>query len=248
MNNASYGRLTGSIIAAWFVLALSASALHVFETKPNAPPIPVGVSALTPIIVFLIWFAASPGFRRFALSLNPVNLTFVQSWRIAGLAFLTLYAAGLLPGFFALPAGWGDIATGATAPLAALKLANFSRRRGFIFWQILGMIDLVTAVASGTAARLISPHGVPTAVMTVLPMSLIPTFAVPLFFILHITSIAQARQWKELRDPDIEKRFSTPAPAGPRVTGLSGGGLTRTSESDAYQRTVATQPTRTLRC
>ncbi len=222
MTNTSYGRLTAGIVAAWFVFALSASALHVFETKPGAPPLPVGISALAPIIVFLLWFAASAGFRRFALSLNPGTLTFVQSWRIAGLTFLTLYAAGLLPGFFALPAGWGDIAIGATAPLAALKLANFSRRRGFIAWQILGMIDLVTAVASGTAARLISPHGVPTAVMTVLPMSLIPTFAVPLFFILHIICITQARQWKELRDSDVKKRFPAAVQAGPRMDGLSG--------------------------
>jgi len=211
MNNTSYGRLTAGIIAAWFVFAISASALHLFETKPNVPPLPVGIAALSPIIVFLIWFAASASFRRFALSLNPGTLTFVQSWRIAGLAFLTLYAAGLLPGFFALPAGWGDIAIGATAPWAALKLANFTRRRGFIFWQILGMIDLVTAVAMGTAARLISPHGGPTAVMTVLPMSLIPTFAVPLFFILHIVCIAQARQWKELGDSEIEKQFPVAA-------------------------------------
>jgi hypothetical protein len=222
MTSASYGRLTTGIIAAWFVFALSASALHAFETAPNAPPIPVGASALTPIIVFLIWFAASASFRRFALSLNPVTLTFVQSWRIAGLTFLSLYAAGLLPGFFALPAGWGDMAIGATAPWAALKLTNFSRRRGFIFWQILGMIDLVTAVAMGTAARLISPHGVPTAVMTVLPMSLIPTFAVPLFFILHIISIAQARQWKELRAPEVEKRLSASVQAGTGVAQLSG--------------------------
>jgi hypothetical protein len=31
--------------------------------------------------------------------------------------------------------------------------------------------------------------------MTVLPMSLIPTFAVPLLLILHLIAIAQARQW-----------------------------------------------------
>jgi hypothetical protein len=222
MNNASYGRLTTGIIAAWFVLALSASALHVFETKPNVPPLPVGIAALAPIIVFLIWFAASASFRRFALSLNPGTLTFVQSWRIAGLAFLTLYSVGLLPGLFALPAGLGDIAIGATAPWAALKLVSYSRRRGFIFWQILGMLDLVIAVASGTAARLISPHGVPTAVMTALPMSLIPTFGVPLFFILHIICIAQARQWKELQDPEIEKQFPASAQAGRRTVGIQG--------------------------
>jgi len=31
--------------------------------------------------------------------------------------------------------------------------------------------------------------------MTVLPLSLIPTFLVPLYLILHVISIAQARRW-----------------------------------------------------
>src|SRR6266853_40472 len=193
--DASYGRLTGGLIAAWFVFALSASTLHLFKTDPEQPPLALGLVVSIPLVMFLLWFAMSAGFRQFALSLDPRTLTFVQSWRIAGFTFLVLYAAGLLPGVFALPAGWGDIAIGATAPLAALKLANFSRRRGFIFWQILGIFDLVTAVTVGTTARWISPNEVGTALMTVLPLSLIPTFGVPLFMMLHVICIAQARQW-----------------------------------------------------
>ena len=196
MNNANYGRLTGGLIAAWFIFALSASALHLFKTDPDVPPLAMGLAVLIPLVVFLVWFATSAGFRQFALSLNPGVLTFVQSWRIAGLAFLALYTVGLLPGVFALPAGWGDIVIGVTAPLAALKLANFNRRRSFILWQILGIVDLVTAVTVGTTARWISPNEVGTALMTVLPLSLIPTFAVPLLMMLHVICIAQARQWK----------------------------------------------------
>jgi hypothetical protein len=192
MNRASYGRLTVGLIAVWFVFALSASALHIFKT--DLPPLALGLAALIPIVAFLLWFATSAGFRQFALSLNPRTLTFVQSWRIAGFTFLVLYAAGILPGVFALPAGWGDIAIGATAPTVAIKFANFSHRRGFIFWQILGIFDLVMAVTLGTLARLISPNAVATGVMTVLPLSLIPTFAVPLLIMLHVICIAQARQ------------------------------------------------------
>jgi hypothetical protein len=196
MNNASYGRLAGGLVAAWFIFALSASALHLFKTDPDVPPLAMGLAVLIPLVVFLLWFATSAGFREFALSLNPGVLTFVQSWRIAGVAFLALYTVGLLPGVFALPAGWGDIVIGATAPLAALKLTNFNRQRGFIFWQILGIFDLVTAVAVGTTARWISPNEVGTGLMTVLPLSLIPTFAVPLLTMLHIICIAQARRWR----------------------------------------------------
>jgi len=136
MNNPIYRRVTACLIAVWFVFALSASALHVFKT--DLLPVALGLAVTIPIVAFLLWFATSAAFRQFALSLNPRTLTFVQSWRVAGFTFLVLYAAGILPGVFALPAGLGDIAIGATAPLVAIKLGNFNHRRGFIFWQILG--------------------------------------------------------------------------------------------------------------
>ena len=70
------------------------------------------------------------------------------------------------------------------------------KHRGiFILWQLLGMLDLVTAVTLGATAALVNPNGIPTTPMTALPMSLIPTFAVPLLFLLHIICIAQARGW-----------------------------------------------------
>ena len=93
--------------------------------------------------------------------------------------FLVLGTYKILPEFFALSAGWGDIAIGATASFAALRLANPAHRKGFIFWQVLGITDLVNALALGTLAGVIDPHEIPTGAMTVLPMSYISTFAVP---------------------------------------------------------------------
>jgi hypothetical protein len=58
-------------------------------------------------------------------------------------------------------------------------------------WHVLGTIDLVMAVGLGNAANLISPEGVQTSAMTVLPMSLISTFAVPLFLMFHFICVAQ---------------------------------------------------------
>jgi hypothetical protein len=107
-----------------------------------------------------------------------------------------------------LPAGWGDIAIGATAPLVATILANPAQRKSFILWQLLGIADLVTAVTMGTTARLIEPHGIATSPMTVLPLSLIPTFAVPLLFILHIICIAQARHWHEQKISSVAQRLA----------------------------------------
>jgi hypothetical protein len=203
VTNAKYAKLTTGLIFVWFLFSLTASALHLFNTSPGQPPLPVGLAVLIPIGIFVVWSAASQPFRQFLLSLDPRTLTIVQSWRIAGFAFLVLYAYSILPGQFALPAGWGDIAIGATAPLVALKLANPRHKKSFIFWQLLGITDLVTAVGTGVTTQLMHPNGIATTAMTVLPMSLIPTFAVPLFMILHFISIAQARQWQEQQYPRV---------------------------------------------
>lgn len=196
MTNASYRKLTAWLLAGWFIFALVASALHAFKTDAS-PARALGAAVATPLILFLLWYGFSAGFREFVLSLNPRTLTLMHAWRIAGYTFLVLYAYGILPGIFALPAGWGDIAIGATAPLVAFKLANPRHRASFILWQALGMADLVIAVTMGTTARLIDPHGIATGAMTVLPLSLIPTFAVPLLLMLHVIAIAQARRWPE---------------------------------------------------
>ena len=63
------------------------------------------------------------------------------------------------------------------------------------WWQALGILDLVTAVTLGATASLIDPNAIPTSLMGVLPLSLIPTFIVPLLLILHLICIAQARRW-----------------------------------------------------
>lgn len=191
----SYRILTSGLIAGWFVLALAASALQFFKNGSNRIGFEVGVAALAPILVFSLWFAVSKRFRQFTLSLNPSILTLAQTWRIVGFTFVLLEAKGVLPGVFALPAGYGDMAIGATATLVAWKLANPDHRGSFILWQALGITDLVTAVFLGTTAALLRPYGPSTAAMTVLPLSLIPTFLVPLFVIFHVICIAQAKAW-----------------------------------------------------
>lgn len=204
-----YAKLTSWLIGAWFVVSLAASGLHLYQNSPNQPPLPLGIAALTPIIVFLVWFTVSASFREFTMSLNVRALTVIQTLRIVGYVFLVLASYGILPKVFALSAGWGDIAIGATAALAAFNLATPTRRRSFIVWQILGIADLVNAVLLGTLANVMDPHGIPTSAMTVLPLSLIPTFGVPLFLILHVICIAQALRWPaEQTQPVTQQRWS----------------------------------------
>ena len=192
----NYGKLLTGIIVLWFISVLSASALHVFKNDANRIGVEVAIAALTPIVVFSLWFALSEKFRQFALSLSARTLTAAQSWRFIGFIFVLLEARGVLPAIFAWPAGYGDMAIGVTASFVAWKFADPSHRNAFIAWQLLGILDLVNAVGVGTTAGLLSPQGPTMAALTVLPLSLIPTFLVPLFLIFHVICIAQARAWK----------------------------------------------------
>src|SRR3954468_13863515 len=97
-----YAKLTAGLIAAWLAFSVVASALHLYQNGPGQPPLALGLAALTPILLFMAWFARSAPFRQFVLSLNPHALTFVQSWRVAGFVFLVLATYGILPRVFAL--------------------------------------------------------------------------------------------------------------------------------------------------
>lgn len=204
----NYGKLTTGLIVVWFLFALAASAGHVFENNANRIGIAVAIAAAAPLIVFSLWFAASESFRKFALSLNPRILTGTHAGRIIGFTFVLLEAHNALPAIFALPAGYGDMFIGVTAFFAAWQLANPQRRNAFIGWQLIGMLDLVTAVSLGVTAGLTDAHGASMAPVTSLPLSLIPTFFVPLYMIFHVICIAQARAWKV--STERSKQFARP--------------------------------------
>ena len=106
--------------------------------------------------------------------------------------FLVLEAGGQLPGFFAYPAAFGDIAVGLTACVAVIALI-WSTSTGIpIAWSVFGLLDFVGAV--GTASLATQALGVvhtdpPTSVFTQWPMVLFPVYLVPISIILHITTI-----------------------------------------------------------
>ncbi|WP_051979692.1 hypothetical protein [Edaphobacter aggregans] len=212
MTTTRYAHLTGWLLAAWFALSLTASALHLFSVPPGRPPLPILIAVLAPLAIFSIWYLRSADLRGYLLSLSPRVLTLLHAWRIGGFVFLVLAAYNILPALFALPAGWGDIAIGVTAPFVAYRLATPAHKRTFIFWHILGITDLVLAVSLGALApfldpRQLAPNAVTPAPMSTLPLSLIPTFAVPLLLILHIISIAQTRHWAEGRSPNLREKL-----------------------------------------
>jgi hypothetical protein len=111
--------------------------------------------------------------------------------RVVGVAFLLYMALGHLPALFALPAGLGDITAGIAAPLVALRLASGTGRRAALWFNAFGLTDLVVAMTLGalTGFQLlnVTPSSAP---ISELPLALIPTATVPVFFVLHITAVS----------------------------------------------------------
>jgi hypothetical protein len=193
----SIRNLTVTVIAIWFLFAITGSLLGVFDSVPR-PPILLGLAAFVPLAVYGFWYLTSERFRDFVLSLDLQRLTLVaHTWRVVGIVFLILYRQGALPGVFALPAGWGDIAIGLTAPMVAWTCLQPFRKKLFIAWNLLGSLDLVLAMTFGVLASA-SPIGilagdVSTRLMGQFPLSLFPTFLVPSVLITHLIALSRAR-------------------------------------------------------
>jgi hypothetical protein len=189
--------LTVSVLVVWFLLALGGSLLGIFDSQPR-PPIPLGLFAGVPVAAFAFGYVTSVAFRQFVLSLDLRLLTLAQTWRVIGIVFVILYYQALLPGVFAIPAGWGDFAIGITAPLVAWYWKRPFPYKTFTVWNVLGSLDLVMAVTLGVLASA-TPVGVlagdvPTRLMGQFPLSLIPTFFVPLFLIVHLISLIRVHK------------------------------------------------------
>lgn len=191
------GPLSALLLAVWFLIALVAGMAGVFEPTPSRPPLSLLLAVAGPPLVFLLGYRASRRFRDFVLRIDLRLLIAVQAWRVLGGMFLFLYAFGLLPGVFAFPAGLGDLAVGLATPFVLLAMVRSAPtwRRQVKWLNIAGLVDFVGAVGTGvlssnTAFGFLA-EGTAHASMGALPLSLVPTFAVPLWIILHAASLLQ---------------------------------------------------------
>jgi hypothetical protein len=187
------------VAGVWLAAAVALSLSGSLQISAGAPPLRVLAAAGAPILVFVLWYRRSAAFRAWVLGLDLRLVVMLQAWRVIGVVFLVLLAFGLLPGLFAWPAGLGDVAVGVTAPLVALALwrrPDVVTSRGFLAWNLFGMLDFIVAVATGTLASGVLPglvQGVTADAMSAWPLAMIPGFLVPLFAILHLVAIFQIR-------------------------------------------------------
>ncbi|ODU26065.1 MAG: hypothetical protein ABS93_04155 [Thiobacillus sp. SCN 62-729] len=184
----------------WFVLVVVLGTGGTFAGPPGRPPLPILVAVLAPLALFYTASRLSSRFHGLVMAADLRILVSMQAWRAGGLGFLALYAHGVLPGFFAFPAGLGDIAIGVTAPLVLLTLLrrpDFVASRRFRRWNWLGILDLVVALSLGAFGSMLAsgvPGEITTGVMAFMPEVIIPAYLVPIFLMLHMTSLMQSRR------------------------------------------------------
>eukprot|EP00439_Symbiodinium_sp_Y106_P088729 s1_g1265.t1 len=188
----------GIVTALWGGLILALALAGVFAVAPTDPNLPTLLAILTPVGLGIVAYLISPDFRAWVLSLDPILLVTLHSWRMIGGTFVFLYFFDVLPALFAIPAGLGDMAVALAAPFIALGLLhkpNFSQSRRFWAFHIFGLLDFVVAVGTGTIARVQIEgwvEGATSVPMGAFPLVLIPAFIVPILILLHLASIAQA--------------------------------------------------------
>jgi hypothetical protein len=194
--------LVYSMLALWFLASLILSLEGFFQTGPAGLPLPLGLSVSIPIVVLATLYALSGTLRAFADSVDLRAIVAFNILRVVGLDFVICYAQGRLPAGFAFPAGFGDILTGLLAIPLLLAMSGVqpsSVRKWFVAWNLLGLTDLIVAVASGilhsgSKLGILTGDGPTTLLMSQYPRALIPTFLVPIYILLHLLALVRRRE------------------------------------------------------
>lgn len=171
----------------WLGAAFAAGHFRLLQRLPAlaGPLIALGLAAL----VFLA-YRRSRAFGAWVDEIDLRGLVLLHVTRFVGFYFLLLYQRGELPARFAVPAGVGDIAVAALALVVALyPFSKATRPRAIHLWNIFGLIDILLVLSS--AARLALGGGRGIDLFTQLPLSLLPTFLVPLIVASHLVIFAR---------------------------------------------------------
>lgn len=178
----------------WMATALTASLVGFFQnpTRFTAADLSgfllFGTLMSLPLIGFLLGVWRSALLRELVAAIPTPWLVGLQVYRLGGVIFLVLLAAGQVPAWWGWITGITDLLIGATALLLAWGLvrnANWARPAA-IGWNLLGLADFAHAIgfvflvffgviAADPAPALIGLH----------PLALIALFQVPLAIIIH---------------------------------------------------------------
>jgi hypothetical protein len=174
----------------WLIAAILAGRLLLLQRVPM-PAVQGVLLGLTALLVLA--YRASACVRAWADALPLRTVIFLHVTRFVGFYFIWLYQRGELPYAFAVPGGLGDIIVAALALVVVFApLAAATRRRAMLMWNVIGLVDILMVVVA--AARLGRADPLAMRALTHLPLSLLPTFLVPLIIATHLLIFARLRR------------------------------------------------------
>ncbi len=172
-------------LALWLLAATLVGASGLLQRLPFPGPQMIVLGLTLALVVASL---VVPVLRDYLRAVDPRTLVSLHLTRFVGIYFLILHAQGRLPGEFAVTAGWGDIAAATGAAL--LLLTPLWRTPALWVWNLYGLLDLGLVVF--TAARLGRELPQSMAELLHLPLSLLPTFLVPILLASHVAMLLRS--------------------------------------------------------
>lgn len=188
---ASFIVLVGIII--WYLAVVFLGMIGFFALRPLFAP---NIIFAFIILLFAIKKILSIKALQAAFDAVPLHLIMlVQTFRVMGVGFLSLFAMKVLPAQFAIPTGLGDVFIGIAAPIVAyiyLLQKPFSKKVAIV-WNYLGIADLTMSITLGILTYPEPLHVISTEVsnlpIALYPLVIIPVFAVPFSALIHLFTL-----------------------------------------------------------
>ncbi len=174
------------VFAIWLCVVAIVGLTGVYD---GAQPQAIGLTIASGTILILLLNRFNKTFRE---RFDSISIEQFICWHAIrapiGAAFLAMASEGLLPELFANRAGYGDLfaAFSGLAVIAYVTLMKSNRWcvTVLIIWNIVGLIDLFSAVGTGIYCETTAATSMTWIVR--LPLLLVPTFILPVLFSTHI--------------------------------------------------------------
>ncbi|MDB6168649.1 MAG: hypothetical protein JWM88_1513 [Verrucomicrobia bacterium] len=178
-----------AVLWGWLFAALLVGRFLLLQRLPM-PAVQGILAALT--VALLAAYRLSRNFHSWLVAIDLRWIVLLHVSRFVGFYFIVLYRRGELPFAFAVPGGLGDIVVATLAlGLVAIPMPAPMRLRAISIWNVVGLLDILMVVF--TAGRLGFADSGSMRALTYLPLSLLPTFLVPLIIASHVLIFARVR-------------------------------------------------------
>jgi hypothetical protein len=173
-------RFVALVLTGWLCFAVG---LASWFRNTSAPAVAATVLLLTALVLLACWKIVS--IKVWVLNIDLRWLVLFHLTRLfAGAYFLVLCQHGQLPCEFATPAGWGDIVVAALALAVIGAMRTEFAKTLLLGWNTVGLVDIIFVVVSALRFGLRDWQSMHA--LRELPLSLLPTFLVPLIIASHV--------------------------------------------------------------